>query len=344
MAEVLARLVPNATATDTNSNIATGTYVDIDSTIDAADGALVVSVTDGWTGIGTANAFSFALTDLPAAAETIVSVNIRIRSRLNSRTDDLNFAKCDITGTNAPTNTVSLTNNSTLTNKSSGAISTSATPANINGWLIRVYQSDFEQQGGLDGSSHSIDEIELEVVYSTGTPAGEPTDFTEVRAERLTRSPQITRKPETQREWDQFIQEMNKLIRNEVSGFEPVLTGFSADPSDVYCWYHRFGQMVYMEFAFGLGTSSSTSFTITNLPTAITPNVQQRCLVNGIMEDSGTPQLFGSQALVGADGTIKLYPLANTNDLWTGSGDKGFSMPTGQYASILYTLRNPDKA
>jgi hypothetical protein len=29
---------------------------------------------------------------------------------------------------------------------------------------------------------------------------------------------------------------------------------------------------------------------------------------------------------------------------WTASGDKGFVMPSGQYASILYTLRNPDKA
>jgi len=349
MAESIARLVPSAAPTDTNSNVASGLYTAIDSTVDAADGNLVVTVTNGWTGgPGTGSAFTYALTDLPAAAASVISVNIRVRSKRNDRVDDFTFVDCDITGTNAPTDTVRLSTNSTLTNSSSGAISTLATPAEVNGWLFRVYQSIFIPVDGADGSSYSIDEIELEVIYASDAPAGEPTDFTEVRAERLHRSPQITRMPQDQREWDKFIQELNKLIRNEVSGFEPVLTGFSADPTSPYCWYHRYGQFVYMEFAFTTGTSNSANFIITNLPTSITPNVQQRCLVNGIMEDNnsggGGDLSLGSSALVGSDGTIKFYPAANADGSWTASNAKGFSMPSGQYASILYTLRNPDKA
>ena len=346
----LARLVPNATATDTNSNIASGLYTAVDSTVDAADGNLVVSVTNAWTGSGTANAFTYALTDLPAAADTVSNVRIRARARQNSNSDDLNIVKVDITGTNAPTDRITLNSSSSLANTASGQIATSATPANINGWLIRVYQSSFNQEGGADGSSYSIDELELEVTYTTSTPAGEPTTFTEARAERLTRSPQITRMPQNQAEWNRFIYELNKLIRNEVNGFEPVLTGFSSDPSDPYVWYHRFGQFVYMEFAFTTGTSDSAAFSITNLPTSITPNVQQRCLVNGHMHDDdadldyGTLETPGSAALVGADGTIKFYTEMKQDTGWTTSGAKGFVMPSGQFASILYTLRNPDKA
>jgi len=348
MAEMLARLVPNAAPTDTNSNIASGLYTAIDSTVDAADGNLLTSVTNGWTGSGTGTAFTFALTDLPAAADTISTVRIRTRARQNSNTDDINEVRVDITGTNAPTNTILLNQSASLANTATGQINVSATPSEVNGWLIRVYQSLFFQEGSADGSSYSIDELELEVTYSTSTPAGEPSTFTEARAERLTRSPQLTRMPQNQREWDRFIYELNKLVRNEVSGFEPVLTGFSANPTDPYVWYHRYGQFVYMEFAFTDGTSNSTSFSITNLPTSITPNVQQRCLVNGIMEDDtggvGGDLLLGSSALVGSDGTIKFYPTANANGNWTASNTKGFSMPSGQYASILYTLRNPDKA
>ena len=347
----LARLVPNAAPTDTNSNIASGLYTAVDSTVDAADGNLVVSVADGWTGgPGTGSAFTFALTDLPAAADSVSSVRLRTRARTNSVSDDDTFYRAVITGTNAPSDTVQLETSSTLTNKSSGPLATSATPANVNGWLIEVYQDFFNQEGGADGATLSIDELEVEVTYTTSTPAGEPTTFTEARAERLTRSPQITRMPQNQAEWNRFIYELNKLIRNEVNGFEPVLTGFSSDPSDPYVWYHRFGQFVYMEFAFTTGTSDSASFSITNLPTAITPNVQQRCLVNGHMTDGvadlayGTLETPGSAALVGADGTIKFYPALKADGTWTASGTKGFVMPSGQFASILYTLRNPDKA
>jgi len=340
-------LVPNS-ETDTNSNIATNDYTDIDTTVASASGTLLVSVADGWTGTpGTASAFSFGLTNLPGGADTINSVELRVRARVDNYVNDGNIFKIDITGTNAPTDTITLnaaTASSTLTNLSTGAIASSATAANINGWSVRVYQSLFKPLISDDGITLSIDEIELVVLHGSDTPAGEPTTFTAVKTEKIARNPQIARMPTTQSEWSRFVHEIGKMVRNEVDGFEPVLTGFSTDPSDPFCWYQRYGQMVYLEFAFGSGTSDSTTFTITGVPESITPYIQQRCTVNGIMEDSGSDQSFGSSALVDSNGTITFYPGANTNGVWTGSGAKGFSMPSSQYASILYLLRNPDKA
>lgn len=346
MAQATATLVPDAAPTDTNTNIASGAYTDVDSTVAAADGNLITSVANGWTGSGTASAFSFTLTDVPAAADSITSVKLRVRARLTNVTDDDAAIICDITGTNAPTNTISFNSDSdtTLTNKTTGDIATSASAANINGWSVRVYQALFSQEGGADGIVLELDEIEISVIYNATTSGGEPTSFVTARAGKITSNPQIARKPETQEQWNRFVYELNKLVRNEVSGFEPVLTGFSTDPTSPFCWYHRYGQIVYLEFVFGLGTSNSTTFTLTNLPTALTPNVPQRCLVNGIMQDNSVDKLLGSSALIGANGTIIFYPAANTNGTWTATNNKGFNMPSGQYASIMYMLRNPDKA
>ncbi len=339
----MAVLVPNA-LTDTNSNVASGAYTDIDSTVDDADANLLVSVANAWTGSGTGTAFSFALTDLPAAADTVVSVELRVRARFDNSSDDIITVICDITGTNAPTDSITWTvSTAALSNKSTNAISTSATPANINGWSARVYQSSFFQEGAADGVTFSIDEIELIVQYNPAASSGEPTDFSELNAEKITRNPQITRMPKTQTEWNRFVYGLGQLIRNETSGFEPVLTGFSTDPTSSFCWYHRYGQIVYMEFAFGLGTSNAASFKITNLPASITPSAQQRCLVNGIMQDNSSDLSLGSSALVAATGTITFFPLANTNGSWTTSNNKGFNMPSGQFANIMYFLRNPDK-
>ena len=155
----------------------------------------------------------------------------------------------------------------------------------------------------------------------------------------------MARMPTTQVEWSRFIHELSKIVRNEVAGFEPVLTGFSADPTDPFCWYQRYGQFVYMEFAFGLGTSNSINFAITGIPESITPKIPQRCVVNGIMKDNNADLGFGASALVDSSGSITFYPAANGTADWTATAtNKGFSMPTGQYASILYVLRNPDKA
>jgi hypothetical protein len=345
MAEAAAILVPNST-TDTQSNIASGAYTDIDSTVDSPDGLFVTSVADGWTGgVGTGSAFSFALTDLPAAADNILSVELRARAKVTGRVDDIATYVVDISGTNAPTDAIifSSSTHSSVTNLTTGQKSSSATAANINGWSIRVYQSGFFQQGGADGITLGIDELEIIVRYNSDTPAGEPSSFTARKAGRIVNNPQIARIPTTQEQWSQYLNEINKAFHNEIGGFEPVLTGFSSDPSDPFCQYQRYGQMVYLEFVFGLGTSDSVNFTITNLPKAITPNVNQRCLVNGIMQDGGVAQSLGSAAVVDSGGTITFRKAMATNDDWTASGNKGFDMPSSEYAGIWYVLRNPDK-
>jgi hypothetical protein len=343
----VAVLVPNS-LTDTNSNVASGAYTDIDSTVANASGSLLTSVANGWTGgDGTASAFSFGLTDLPAAADTITNIELRVRAKQDNWAEDDVSYKIDISGTNAPTDTVTFTASaatSTLSNKTTGSLATTASAANINAWTVRVYQNFFLAGGAPDGTTLSVDEIELIVTYGSTTPAGEPSTFTEVKSQKMSRNPQIARMPTTQEEWNRFVHELGKIVRNEVAGFEPVFTGFSTDPSDPFCWYQRYGQIVYLEFAFGSGTSNSANFTITGIPEAITPSAQQRCLVNGLMESGGVAQILGSSALVSTSGTITFYPLANTNGAWTDNSDKGFIMPSGQYASILYMLRNPDKA
>jgi hypothetical protein len=271
MAEATAILVPNS-VTDSQSNIASGLYTNVDSTVDSPDAAFITSVADGWTGgTGTGSAITFTLTDLPAAAENISSVELRARGRINNSGDDISVILCDITGTGAPTNNISFSklNATSLKNITTGPINTSATAANINGWSVRVYQSGWSQEGAADGQTFSLDEIDVVVKYNSGTPAGEPDEFTSLKGQRITRHPQMARMPKTQQQWDKFLYELNKVIRNEVNGFEPVLTGFSADPSDPFCWYQRYGQVVYLEFAFGLGTSDSINFIITNLPEAI---------------------------------------------------------------------------
>lgn len=347
MAESTAVLVP-ISVTDTQSNIGSGAYTDVDSTVDSPDGAFIISVADAWTGgVGTASAFSFTLTDLPAAAENIISVQLRARARINNSVNDIDIIVCDISGTNAPTETIyfSKANAATITTRTTAEITTVATVANINGWSVRVYQSGFTQVGqGADGQTFSLDEIDVVVKYGGTASAGEPTEFTKKRAQKITNHPVMARKPETQEQWNMFLQELNKTFRNEINGFEPVLTGFSANPTSPFCWYQRYGQLVYLEFAFGLGTSDSINFTITNLPDVIVPHANVRCLVNGLMQDNSSDLGLGSSAFVSSGGSITFYPLANTNGSWTASNNKGFSMPSDHYANITYFLRHPDKA
>ena len=101
-----ATLVPTA-LTDSNSNVAAGAYTDIDETIASADGLTLDSVTNQWTGYAfasTASAFSFTMSDLPAAATSINTVQFRVRGRCTSTQgpDDVVRYRCYVSGTNAP--------------------------------------------------------------------------------------------------------------------------------------------------------------------------------------------------------------------------------------------------
>ena len=177
-------------------------------------------------------------------------------------------------------------------------------------------------------------------------PDNEPTAFEFLTDNRLLHNAGITKLPTTQQDWNTFIQELNKWIKNETGSFDPTFTGFSENPAAGFdgegpsIWWHRYGQLVHMEFIFGLGTSNSTSFTITGIPEIIRPRDDATYILTGMSDNSAS--LTNPQTVqVGADGTLTFYSSAFTGE-WTASGNKGFG--TGNPSkNIIYSLRQPGK-
>ncbi len=177
--------------------------------------------------------------------------------------------------------------------------------------------------------------------FVPGPPiANAPSDFEYLKNSFLQSNVNITRYPEGQREWNTFIQELAKWIKNETGIFVPTFTGFSSDPSTPTCVYQRYGQIVQLEFVFTTGTSNLNSFIITNLPATITPKVNVIQPISGLV-DSGA-NLVNSQVEVSSGGTVAFYKDGHEGG-WTGSGDKGFSSSDTSEKSVIYLLRNPDK-
>jgi hypothetical protein len=180
--------------------------------------------------------------------------------------------------------------------------------------------------------------------------AGAPADFQYENYERLSQNPQMNRMPTTDQEWVMFIHELNKMVRNESDGFIPTFTGFSSDPSNPFVWWHRFGQIVQLEFVFGTGTSNTNTFIITNLPTEITPYTDTTVLCRGLV-DNGSAVGGAGSAEIKANGTIEFYDLDHYNSSlggggWTNSGSKGFNTNVAHPTDIpvvLYMLRKPNK-
>jgi len=177
-----ATLVP-ASLVDTNSNVAAGAYTDIDETIAAADGNTLDSVIDNWTGSGTGSAFSFTLTDLPAEASTINTVQFRVRARVTSDgggVDDIVSFVCDVQGFNAPTTTANFSSadadNGFYNRGATSGVSSSALVSDVNGWTVRVYQDVYLLEGeiypGADGINLEIDCIEIIVDYNVAGGGG----------------------------------------------------------------------------------------------------------------------------------------------------------------------------
>lgn len=179
--------------------------------------------------------------------------------------------------------------------------------------------------------------------------AGAPADFVYAKYERATQNPQMGRMPTNEFEWIHFIQELEKYTRNECDGFVPTFTGFSSDPSTPFIWWQRFGQIVQVEFVFGTGTSDATTFTITNLPTEITPFTDTTVLCRGLV-DNGSALTAGSVEFK-ADGTVEFFTLDHYNSSlggggWTASGNKGFNTSVAHPTDIpvvQYLLREPNK-
>jgi hypothetical protein len=171
-----ATLVPDS-LTDANSNVAAGAYTDIDETIASADGNTLDSVVDAWTGSGTGTAFSFTLTDLPATASSINTVQFRVRARVtgkSSGTDEW-VVTCDVQGTNAPSTTAVWRGiedgDAGFFNRGSGSGGSSpASVTDVNGWSVRCYQSGWVDNSG-DSFNFEIDCIEIIVDYNTTEPS-----------------------------------------------------------------------------------------------------------------------------------------------------------------------------
>ena len=179
-----------------------------------------------------------------------------------------------------------------------------------------------------------------------GLPPGAPTDFEYEYDQRLVTNGNITRMPTSQREWNGFIQELNKWTKNQTDGFTPVFTGFAVDPGVGYggdgplVLWQRYGQMVMLEFLFCTGTSDETYFTITNLPAIITPKRSSMCVLTG-MSDNSTSLTDPQAVKVGTDGVLAFYATAFEGQ-WTNSNGKGWT--TGiEPKSIIYSLRHPSK-
>ena len=172
-------------------------------------------------------------------------------------------------------------------------------------------------------------------------PTNEPSTFIYQTDERLVTNSNITRMPTNQRQWNSFVQELNKWIKVENGTFNPTFTGFSSDPGTVggegpSCWWNRFGQIVHIEFVFSTGTSDATDFTITNLPSSITPKVSQTFTISGATDASVAITTPGA-VKIGSDSVITFYSSGHL-DTWTNTGSKGF-VAGGR--NILYSLRNP---
>lgn len=170
-----ATLVPTS-LTDANSNVAAGAYTDIDETIASADGNTLDSVAGDWTGTtGTDTAFSFGLSDLPATADSINSVQFRVRARVTGSTNlGVSWVKCAVSGTNAPTTTTrwieSETGDGFVNKGASSGVSSSATVAQVNAWTVIVYQEAWSTVEGTAATNLEIDAIEIIVDYNEAAP------------------------------------------------------------------------------------------------------------------------------------------------------------------------------
>lgn len=178
-----ATLVPTS-LTDSQSNVASGAYTDIDNTIASASGTFLASVADAWSpSVGTGSAFTFGMSDLPSGALSINTVQFRVRGKVTSDAtyDDDVVYTCDVSGTNAPTTTATFSsddsNDGLINRGASSPVTSSATVDEVNSWIVRVYQPthniEVEIAPGADNFVLSIDEIEIIVDY-TDTPPDPP--------------------------------------------------------------------------------------------------------------------------------------------------------------------------
>ncbi len=212
-------------------------------------------------------------------------------------------------------------------------------------WAARIVED-----GAIDGRA-GIAEVDSDLTTEGGggspgaDPGNAPANYKYLKDDRMTRVRSIRQGPRTQRQWNSFIRELNKIVKNETGTFDisssddASFTGFSTDPTTSSIWWHRFGQIVHLEFNIGTGDSDTTAFTVTGIPTVIRPRDDCTYPLFGLY-DNGAALSAGS-VKVGADGTLTFYT-DHADGGWTDSSTKGFTASLGA-KGLMYSLRNPTK-
>lgn len=164
--------------TDVDNNIVAGAFTDLDDGI-AGDGSTLDSRQNGWANqvnSTTGGFFSFGLTDAPGDFDSFTSIKLQVRAQVTTGgSGDTTTYRADISGTNAPTNSVEWIESEAGSGfQTPSFTNSSVTPSasDINGWVVRVYQWQYNQDKGPDGLNLEIDEIELTLTYVAG--AGGP--------------------------------------------------------------------------------------------------------------------------------------------------------------------------
>ena len=149
-------------------------------------------------------------------------------------------------------------------------------------------------------------------------------------ADSLLQKPAIQRMPETQREWMDFVKNLDVHLSGKLGAFTPTFgTGFSADPSDPIVYWKKVGSLVIMGFNNSSdGTSNGTAFTILAIPEKLRPvsgasgNAVQFSVPMSGLVDNGT-ESWGS-ATISSTGNIVFSYQGTVANSWTGTGDKGW--------------------
>jgi len=124
------------------------------------------------------------------------------------------------------------------------------------------------------------------------------------------------------------------LITN--GSFTPTFAGFSSDPSSAMVYWNKTGNMVSIQFAFGLGTSNSTTFTITNWPAAIQTTFTNYIAVFGLVDNNSEITRAGSMSLT-SSGAVATFNVDSSAGLWTGSSNKGF-VNLNRPPTVIYSI------
>ncbi len=121
-------------------------------------------------------------------------------------------------------------------------------------------------------------------------------------------------------------------IFSTLGSFTPTFTGFSADPSTPNINYVKRGNIITLDIEFGTGTSNSSQFTISNLPSDAQPfsSLDVPCVA---LVDAGV-DIWGFVGITGA--TMTFYAQGDSSG-WTPSGNKGFK--SGTATQIIYPHR-----